>query len=63
MKLDDNKDTAMKNVIGGLPLACLTLWSQTAMAAWPSNKPIELVVDFTPGCGKDVMARVLVRPA
>jgi tripartite-type tricarboxylate transporter receptor subunit TctC len=49
--------------IGGLALACLALWGQTAMAAWPSDKPIELVVGFAPGGGTDVMARVLARYA
>lgn len=32
-----------------------------AQAQWPNDKPIELIVGFSPGGGTDVMARILAR--
>ncbi|MHA7685716.1 tripartite tricarboxylate transporter substrate binding protein [Cupriavidus sp. PET2-C1] len=40
-----------------LPLALLSC--NAAMAAWPDDRPIELVVGFAPGGGTDQMARLL----
>lgn len=51
----------MNKKVLGLALACLTAMHQAAVAAWPNDKPIELVVGFAPGGGTDVMARVLAR--
>lgn len=51
----------MNRKILGLALACLATLHQAALAAWPDDKPIELVVGFAPGGGTDVMARVLAR--
>ncbi len=42
-------------------LACLALAGQSAMAAWPDDRPIEVVVGFAPGGGTDVMARLMAR--
>jgi tripartite-type tricarboxylate transporter receptor subunit TctC len=35
-------------------------WSGPARAAWPEDKPIEVVIGFAPGGGTDVMARKLL---
>ncbi|MFT3814955.1 MAG: tripartite tricarboxylate transporter substrate binding protein [Acidovorax sp.] len=51
----------MRKFAGILALASLTLWGQAAFAAWPGDKPIELVVGFAPGGGTDNMARLLAR--
>lgn len=42
-----------------LCLCSLTALSSSALAAWPSDKPIEIVVGFAPGGGTDLMARKL----
>src|SRR4051794_10038905 len=42
-------------------LAALTLSPfGSALAAWPEDKPIEVVIGFAPGGGTDVMARKLL---
>ncbi|MBV7483301.1 tripartite tricarboxylate transporter substrate binding protein [Bordetella sp. BOR01] len=51
----------MGKTLGSVMLVCAGMLSQTAMAAWPDDKPIELVVGFAPGGGTDVMARNLAR--
>ena len=51
----------MKTKVLGIALACLSLISQPVSAAWPDDKPIELVVGFAAGGGTDVMARVVAR--
>jgi tripartite-type tricarboxylate transporter receptor subunit TctC len=35
------------------------LWTTTALAEWPTDRPIELIVAFAPGGGTDVMLRTL----
>lgn len=42
--------------LSAVALACATT-SQTAFAAWPDDKPIEVVVGFAAGGGTDLMAR------
>jgi len=51
----------MRKKIYAMALASTLLFGQNAMAAWPEDKPIELVVGFGAGGGTDVMARVLAR--
>ena len=40
--------------------AASLLFSASAWAVWPEDKPIEVVVGFAPGGGTDVMARKLL---
>lgn len=42
-------------------VVCAGMLAQPALAAWPNDKPIELVVGFSPGGGTDLMARNLAR--
>ena len=51
----------MRKRVVGLVVACLGTWGAAAMAAWPNDRPLELVVGFAPGGGTDTMARVLGR--
>ncbi|WP_191575420.1 tripartite tricarboxylate transporter substrate binding protein [Achromobacter insolitus] len=39
----------------------LALTASVAQAAWPDDRPIELVVGFAPGGGTDVMARLVAQ--
>lgn len=39
---------------------CMTLGTQLASAAWPEDRPIEILVGFAPGGGTDVMVRNMV---
>lgn len=41
--------------------ATLMAGASVAQAAWPNDKPIELIVGFSPGGGTDVMARLIAR--
>ena len=41
-------------------LAALAAFTTPAWAAWPDDKPIEVVVGFAPGGGTDLMARKLL---
>jgi hypothetical protein len=43
-------------------LACTLLagsWTGAAMAAWPDDRPIEIIVGFQAGSGPDILARRL----
>lgn len=51
----------MGKTLGSILLVSAGMLSQPAMAAWPNDRPIELVVGFAPGGGTDVMARNLAR--
>jgi tripartite-type tricarboxylate transporter receptor subunit TctC len=44
-----------------LAIACCVTIGQPAWAAWPEDKPIEIVVGFAPGGSTDVMARKLAQ--
>jgi tripartite-type tricarboxylate transporter receptor subunit TctC len=50
----------MKALLRATSIACLATASVTAFAAWPDDKPIEVVVGFAPGGGTDLMARKLL---
>ena len=49
----------MHKILPKLAILCLAASSSIAVAAWPDDKPIELVVGFSPGGGTDTMARIL----
>lgn len=51
------KPVSVKTVLAALMLAGL---AQQAMAAWPDDRPIEVIVGFAPGGGTDLMARKLL---
>lgn len=51
------KRTSMRIAIAALMALGVT---HQAMAAWPEDKPIEVVVGFAPGGGTDLMARKLL---
>ena len=48
-----------KRILALLAAFCVTA-SGSAFAAWPEDKPIEVVIGFAPGGGTDVMARKLL---
>lgn len=48
-------------ILLGLLTTVSMLSSYTAFAAWPNDKPIEIVVGFSPGGGTDTMTRTLAR--
>lgn len=51
------KATVLQYLVAGV----LGLATTTAHAAWPDDRPIELVVGFAPGGGTDVMARLVAQ--
>lgn len=51
----------MKRPVARAMISLGLLFSGSALAAWPDDRPIELVVGFAPGGGTDVMARNLAR--
>ncbi|MFT0546370.1 tripartite tricarboxylate transporter substrate binding protein [Allopusillimonas ginsengisoli] len=48
-------------LIQGMLAISLTASVSVAQAAWPNDKPIEVIVGFSPGGGTDVMARLIAR--
>ncbi|MFL6694143.1 MAG: tripartite tricarboxylate transporter substrate binding protein, partial [Ramlibacter sp.] len=50
----------MRNIARcGMTALALTLAAAAAHAAWPDDKPIEVIVGFAPGGETDIMARGL----
>src|SRR5436309_9547125 len=56
----DNRDIVMHRKILALLAAFAAASGGPALAAWPEDKPIEVVIGFAPGGGTDVMARKLL---
>lgn len=51
----------MQSTLTTIALAAGLAFGPSARAAWPDDKPIELIVGFAPGGGTDAMARTLAR--
>jgi len=53
----------MFNVIRrGVLATFLLVWTVAAQAAWPSDRPIQLIVPFPAGSSPDILARVISQP-
>jgi len=58
MKAHNLKPNTLKRLFAA---GALALVANAACAAWPDDRPIELVVGFAPGGGTDVMARLVAQ--
>jgi len=52
--------TTRRAALGALAAAGTLALPRLALAAWPGDRPIEVIVPYPPGGGVDTMARVVL---
>src|SRR5690606_38424940 len=60
-KFNNVKETLMKKTLYGLVAASMLAISPASHAAWPGERPIQMIVAYAPGGGTDIMARLVAR--